>query len=550
MKKYLPTFTVLLLLLILPSSAWSTKYYVAQTSAGTGDGSTYANRMSVATHNSSTFNPGDVLYFSGTIASQITVPSSGNSIGGYITYDGYAAGNYDARSEGTGTIAKISRSQSKGILGIKVNDKNHIIIQDFEIEQCETGICSVTGDYFVVKRCFMHDMLCGGITISSASNVTIGGSSSDGIVVKDTGTATADEDIMLLFTDAATVSYSKLYATKSAGLSTDRGIDGITTIGTSNLIIEYNEICNHRDEYGSDAKGEDGIGIKAGSYNVTVRYNKVYGNRQSGITVQGSATHDVDVYGNLVYENGAPLQEHHAWPGILIQRDTYNINIYSNICYRNDGFGISVQYAGGGDNHTVHDVRICNNVLAENSQWTGYKRKTISGVGITAGYNHIVKNNIFYKNQPNMTYHRQVTVGTAQAASTTLEHNRYYWPSQSSRIYWAGKDYTIARAKAYLAIENDAPAGSEEDPGFSDAANHDYTLTSGSSAIRGGAVFTMSPSQDGNDFADRLHPYLTDWAAYPLTVKSTKEKNRSFWMQGAYLYVEGVLDPPCNFKPQ
>lgn len=88
-----------LICLFLPLQAKAATYYVAQSSAGSGDGSSYANRQSVSSHNSDTYAGDDIIYLCDTITSAVVPPSSGTS-GHRITY----RGDYAAHA---GTIAAI-----------------------------------------------------------------------------------------------------------------------------------------------------------------------------------------------------------------------------------------------------------------------------------------------------------------------------------------------------------------------------------------------------------------------------------------------------------
>jgi hypothetical protein len=69
-------------------------YYVTQSGAGTGDGSTLGNAMSVSAHNLGSFQPNDIIYLSGNITSSIIPPSSGTE-DNPIIYDGYEGGDCD-----------------------------------------------------------------------------------------------------------------------------------------------------------------------------------------------------------------------------------------------------------------------------------------------------------------------------------------------------------------------------------------------------------------------------------------------------------------------
>ena len=68
---------LMIYIIFLPICAWSATYFVTEKAAGSGDGTSYGNRMSVATHNSFSFKPGDIIYLCDIINSMVDVPSSG-----------------------------------------------------------------------------------------------------------------------------------------------------------------------------------------------------------------------------------------------------------------------------------------------------------------------------------------------------------------------------------------------------------------------------------------------------------------------------------------
>ena len=87
-------------------------YYVSQESHGSGDGKSYENRMSVSKHNNSNFSPGDKIYLSGAITTQIVIPSSGVERN-HIIYDGNFGVTYDAFTGNSGP-ATIDRGWKEG----------------------------------------------------------------------------------------------------------------------------------------------------------------------------------------------------------------------------------------------------------------------------------------------------------------------------------------------------------------------------------------------------------------------------------------------------
>jgi len=82
MKKSILSLIVLGIVLFTTTNVFAATYYVSQSSAGTGDGSSYANRASVDTHNAGTGGfsdlSGDTVFLSGDITSPIDVRGGSN----------------------------------------------------------------------------------------------------------------------------------------------------------------------------------------------------------------------------------------------------------------------------------------------------------------------------------------------------------------------------------------------------------------------------------------------------------------------------------------
>lgn len=515
----------LLLSIVLPRWAWGATYYVAESAAGSGDGSSYANRMSVAMHNVSSFDAGDTVYLCDTITSQVVVLSSG-SFGAVITYRGDYAGH-------GGMINTNNES------AIKITGKNYVSVTDLEITALWDGIVVYGGcDNVSVKRCIIHDTISHGVNVTDTelganpcSNIVIGGSADDANQMYDLGCGTAGADINICWVNGFTVSYNHLYATKSAGLPTDRGIDGIHMIGSTNGLIEYNTIHDHNDNYFDDpiggedehwrkGCGEDGIDIKEGTHDVVIRCNHIYNHKyQTGVTVQ-SGSYDISIFGNSLHDN--------KWAGVMVKdsssKDFYtkDVHIWANLIYDNLQCGILIHH----HRVPVVNVGVYNNVIATNGDPTyTFGNTSLTGLKICGGSMHLVKNNIFYKNRPHETDYRQAYLPVA--GSTTLDCNMYYWPGHPGKeiFRWGGSNITLDKLKDLGQEAN----GSEGDPGFTDAASHIYTLTSLSANRNTGVDL-------GSAYRKALDPISIDWSTIPPSAVSISQPECSRSEKGAYVY--------------
>ncbi len=396
----------------------------------------------------------------------------------------------------------------------------------------------------VVKNCKFHDFLLRCVTVGS--DAVIGGAPGEGNEMYNCGRGTGGCDVCISDHDVV-VSYNNLYATKSNGDEGDRGIDGIaaacegqTQSRCHDILIEYNEIHDHNDNYNGDyadhghnGKGEDGIDLK-NAYDVTVRYNHIYNHfYQSGITVQMDS-HDVDIYGNVLHDS--------YWPNIYIMdgvdaqqprgTSVRNINVWGNLIFDGESDGIRVAAQSGSNPDPPKDVNIFNNVIAGNAKGDVADERT--GVMVYSGCTGtVIKNNIFYKNRPDKTDYRQVYV--SDPSTTTLANNMYYWPGHTSIVRWGSVDKTISELKA-LGQEQ---GGSDKDPIFVNAANHDYRLADNSPCIGTGLI--LAP-----EFEKILHP-STVWTDTPPDFIPADQNDFGQWEIGAYVYASGATPTyECN----
>jgi hypothetical protein len=546
--------------------------YVTQSGAGSYTGNDIDNAYSAAQFNdpnkwtslvSSTDNligPGDHVYLSGTITSELIVGGSGAS-GAPIVLDGYKDGDYDAIAEGTGTVAKISLSQAVGQYGISLWEssqgvlagKDYITIQDFEIEECGWGInMAEDSDHITIKRCFIHDTLNGGIiattgwpTGSTGCNyITIGGASGDGVCIKNAGSDSGSSDIDITEGEDIIISYSHLYATEADGDSGDRGIDGIVlNHETNKVLIEYNSIHSHKDNYGSDAKGEDGIDIKddngdGGCYDIVIRGNHVYDHPYQGNINLQTETHQVYAYGNNLHGSNWGsfyINEGDCGDGcVSMPKDIY---LFSNLSYDENDAGIYMHTRSGGTTDKFEDIYIYNNTFASNNTDihgdTTFAHISALWVDETS---FEIKNNIFYKSRINYSSNQEIQVFTE--LDVDLDYNFYYWPGKTSKVGYDGSTVTATTKDTH---------GTDADPGLVDISSIDDGTDFEISAAGSAAVGAGTDLNGGGVVATVTiqgvaYPIDTKWGLDPTTVWSTHPPTVSFvdrdvegWDAGAYV---------------
>jgi len=511
---------MLILFMILSCSAYAATYYVAQDSAGSGDGSSYDNRMSVDDHNSGSFSPGDTIYLCDLITPRVIVPSSG-SASNSIVYNGECNGHQ-------GVLTAYSDYGA-----LTISDRSHIIIDGIEIRDAKEGIMSQgNNNNILIRNCYIHDLTYRGIVFlnptsgyasGSATNIVVGGAPGQGNEIKNVGEGTAGADVDFGgVVDGGVISYNHLWADKSNGNADDRGIDGIVLENSNDILIEYNTIHGHNDDYypgDHHGKGENAIDMKHAS-NVIFRYNNCYGqHREANILVQWDS-HDIDIYGNRIWNSGPDNDANvvvmdgvHCCGAPAKANPVRNVNIWSNIIY--DGSrGIWISNCCDDYDH-VDSVKIFNNVIAEHSITGIYVSSGISGSG------HVIKNNVFYANDEDSPHNQIHIINSDYLGNGDLDNNRYY-SSGSSTVRIGSTDYVID------SIPNQEPSGSEGDPGFVDGDAHDYRLDDTSLCIGTG--------QDLGSAHDDLLDPSTDWSATPPSVVMTQQGAE--WNIGAYGYTD------------
>jgi len=500
---------------------YAATYYVTQ--GGTGDGSTYANAMSVASHNGGSFSPDDIIYLCDTITSEVTPPSDGTS-GHEIIYRGDYASH-------AGVIDRSSSSEL--VYGIEVDEKAYIKIQNVEITNCGHGIVIrggvTTGSHYIyVDDCDIHNIGYRGIfTVSDSgtsdrvSQIYVTGSR-----LWDCGTVFAGMCIMLQRTNYMYVRYNEIYGDTY-------GVDGFSCEDSKYLYIERNYF--HDFDRVPAPYAEDAIDIKKRSEYVYIGENRIENCPAfSGITIQMDSRH-ARIYRNWI--NTGDSQ------GILIkmgttdytsQQDMTDIIVWGNIIFGTNS-GINLHSNGYGDQgYGIPHVILFNNTLAHNGNMAD---GVGCGIMLMRGTDHEVKNNIFYRNHgqtdqdashPYLQIHLDNDV-----TGEDVDYN-YYDHEGTSSDDVIDLDYSYYTFTEYQGMSQEAH-GTEGSAGMSAPESNNYELTANLSGVDMG---------DGSLYQIYAHlPNMSSSDPYDWTNLGTVDMDVVGWTAGAIKYTASSTGP-------
>lgn len=604
------------LALTLAGLAQAETYYLrnngtaAQNAAALTNGGSCASdssAMSVETHNSASFQPGDTIYICDAIREEVrlTPPSSG-SAGNFITYRGDPpgyAGSLEQDLVGT-NVAYMMHIRNRTYLRVQnlafqsnagaddISNRAGIWIEEdyqetghIEIENCTftetvTGIL-IRGDtrHVGVYQCTFRNMVSSGVGVAKyygrpdslkPSYITIGGSRENGNTFINTGredsptSGSVPGQAVGTQVDDMVFSYNHVYADEPGWGA------GIYLNGVDRILVEHNYLhdldATHRRPPITFKTDYDWI-----NRDIIVRFNKVgpthlgntYVNPDYGIRV-GHCMDNVVVYGNYVKDvEACGIEANWGWslPGTddgCIMEDVY---IFSNVVDTTiNQPGVSLSGSGEG-NDTITNAYITNNVLyraVSNYDSDATFRYAINAMSSASKYDGItIKNNIIHTARDNADEHTGIRV--EQQDDLLIDYNHHYFPAETPLVYYENSD-----CEPCAWDSPDRPAGYGEhdtdgDPLFRDEEAEDFSLDesspcrdSGEALVAAIPPITIQGVQYDLSLSEALHP-STDWSTIPPTVVSADQNDDgSGWEKGAYVYAvapeypNGTIDTPAS----
>ena len=561
------TITTIIILGIsfLPDNSFAAdeKYYVTQNGNGVRSGKNSSNAWSVSDFNNSRnwssnentekIDPGDTVYFSGTINSRI-FPAGSGSNGKPIILDGYAPGDCDP-------INSICNSSALLTNGFHISGgQDYLTVQDLRMTNQNFMIYTASGtDNSIgikVKNNYIYDTEASYFSVSRGSApqgpkyLTIEGNKMVGFG------RSVDTPHGLQLNSVSDVIFRN-NSIGHTGYTVCSSANVIEVHQSTKILFEYNDI------YG--APQQAGIAVKEyGSNNIVIRYNKIHDNGRNpggrAVAINWPETYNIYIYSNAFYDN--------AEFGIDVFDGCHDVYIWSNLIYNNVKQGLVTWYESGrqhgyNTDHHLDNIVIYNNTFANNgTDAIGSRDPDHTGLSLkdSGGTNHFVKNNVFYNNRPNGSTYHQIYVSDGLVGDVDIEHNTYYYsgkPPTSEIIFWSGALRKLTQMQG-LGYEDDEIAGNFQDPGFVDPDNHNYSIKGDS--INNGAnlseCFYLNVQGEELEicFDDALYPDGTDWTKSPPKVMEAKRDSRgASWFRGAYIPYTGILtkdelSPPKGLK--
>jgi hypothetical protein len=521
-------------------------YYVIQSGDGIGDGSDLANAMSVSTFNSQSGDKHGMHYsFSGEFTTRINPAVYGTSSGN-VVLDGWSGGDCDPNT---------AECTSSAILnaGLWLNGGgSYITIQDFRSTGGEATTRQNWAIYntqslthssnIIIRRNYIYDTNAGMLGfLQSYYGGSYGSGYHDYITIENnkgigySRTQLAEQGVNLVRCTNLIVR-SNDFGGDAGTHQSSSGDNVIETHSCSNALFEYNELHH--------AYEQSGIAIKepttARNNNIILRFNKFYNN---GLLFGGSEGKGLGlgcitgayVYCNYFYNN--------EYTGLDIKDADQDIFIWSNIFNKTGIYhGIVSWYRTG----AVDNIVIRNNTFFQNG--TAASASDHAGITIkdTTATNVDVENNLFHTNKPGGSGYCQAYYNSSLSGDVTMEHNGYYYYYSSSEqtptVYYLNSYDNMATLQA-AGLEDDAPAGENENPYLTDPDSGDFTRAGtnvNDGADLSGTVGTLTIQGTSYPmYWDTALLPSTDWSAFPSSsavLVGDQDDYGAGWERGAYVY--------------
>jgi hypothetical protein len=220
------------------------------------------------------------------------------------------------------------------------------------------------------------------------------------------------------------------------------------------------------------------------SHNLEIKHNLVHHTKNEGIGV-AAGPHDLAIHHNTVHNVGQASQRIAIYLDAWTEHQ-YNIDVYNNRVYDNQGQGITVASEGGG---LLEKVNIYNNLVYNSGvDWGGIG---VAPWSTTSSPTHPLQNITFVNNTVYNCAGGGITINNPEVKKILVRNNIFYQSGQALRI-----DPVVPAAE--LTIDHNLTG----DPLFVAAGLANFRLQATSPAIDGGSAL----GAPAFDFDDHLRP--------------------------------------------
>jgi len=459
--KYLRTILAATIVIIsfvfIAGSAYGTNYYVAKSGNDSNPG-TEAQPWLTIQKAANTMVAGDTVYIKAGTYNEQVIPQNSGSAANYITY---AANSGDTVTIDGNSITL--PSYESGLFNVE--EKNYIKISGLKITNAgpndnNCGIYVDNSSYITIENNYTYTTVSSGIGVWNSTNITIDGN-----------------EVELACNDGEQ--------------------ESVTVAATDTFEVKN----NHVHHSGPGTNGGEGIDAKDGASNGKIYNNHVHDiqGERTGIYMDAWDKHtfNIEVYQNIIHDNGAGVSLASENGGLL-----ENVKIYNNVIYENRSNGLEIGDWGeaGVSERPIQNITFINNTVYNNgsNEWGG-------GIQLENpdAKDIVIRNNIFSQN---LLF--QIS-NEASGANITVDHNLI-------QDYTGEYEYEV-RGTDYV----------EEDPKFVNPSGADFHLQANSPAIDQGAS-TDAPNDD-YDGNQRPQGAGYDIGAYEYT-ESTSSMNKKYYL--------------------
>ncbi len=455
-------------------TATGTTYYVSTAGSDTNSGAFTAPWRTLQ-HAANSVHPGDTVYArAGVYNEVVTIPSSGSSSAGYITFSSYPGEL--AIVDGTGL------SVPNGQWGLfTLENQSYVVINGFEIRNFSTSSTA--------------DVPIGVYIFGAGNNVQVVNNHIHNIVTTAKGCNANAFGLTVYGTQAPASIYGLAISGNqvdhlTTGCSESLSVDGNVT----NFAI-VNNLVHDNNNIGIDAIGYEGVSsgtydqarngeIRGNTvYSITSYGNPAYGNQYAadGIYIDGGT--QITIEQNLIHnvDLGIELASEHK------NKYTSYVTARNNVIYADNSNGISIGGYASGVGGTQNCTIVNNTLYGNDTKNTGSGEFQIQ----YHDSSNIFENNILYATTQGLLVN-----GYTKNSSTpaTIDYNLYYSTIGASKAQWLYQGKTYTGYSTYLSkTGNDKHSPAFSDPKFvSLTTQPNLDLQSGSPAINVGTNLGVS----------------------------------------------------------